>query len=110
MKHGNIYTGFPRIILIKDLFNMMVRFHGLIITPSIDGSCNAARKSCQFLAVKVDMILSLPLSSFVKAGECSQPLFTIVSPDSLKIDPAITFGTLYSNNQLFIFPSYCDGL
>ena len=44
----------------------MVRFHGLIITPSIDGSCNAVRKILSISAVKVDMILSLPLSSSSK--------------------------------------------
>ena len=53
-------------MLIKVLFNMMVRFQGLMITPSIDGSCSAERKILSISAVKVDIILSLPLSSSSK--------------------------------------------
>ena len=38
-KNGNYI--FPRIILIRFLSNMIVRFHGLRMIPSISFTCNA---------------------------------------------------------------------
>ena len=53
-------------MLIRVLFSISVRFHGLRITPSTDGSCNAEEKILSISAVNVDMILSLPFNSSSK--------------------------------------------
>ena len=87
-------------MLIRVLFSISVRFHGLRITPSTDGSCNAEAKILSISAVNVDMILSLPFNSSSKLGKCSPPLLSVVGFDRMKRNFSITFWRFYSNDQL----------